>query len=252
VARPEGGDSAALHVLRMDRVYPWETLRTLIDRVPADERRRILRFRRLSDAQRCLVGQLLARELLGLPDGCWPLRRNVYGRPCLDRSVSGLGDFNLSHSGPWVALACTPQGVIGVDVEVERDVSPDLMRLVYTPEEQAPLAGGSGPGFRAAFFRQWTLKESFIKAVGCGLSLPLHAFSVDASEPERILLRWTTGSSTTLRWRFRHSTALGPACHVAVCTEGVEPPRRAALLRLVIERGTPIFVREAAAVDLTT
>jgi 4'-phosphopantetheinyl transferase len=209
-----------------------------------------LRFRRPLDAQRTLIGHLLVRQVLALPDTIWPMRRNRYGRPCLDRAVNGVADFNLSHSGPWVALACCPTGRVGVDIEVERDVSPDLMRLVYTREEQAALEGRSWSGFRDGFFRQWTLKESFIKAVGCGLSFPLLAFAVGVGAAEEIRLRWTDGGRTASRWRFCHSTSLAPGCHLAVCTDGLEPPRRAWRIRLVVEADEPVFVREPAALDL--
>lgn len=246
-ARADAG--AALFVVRIDRPLASETVCRLLARVPEQERRRILRFRQPLDAQRSLIGHLLAREVLGVGDTLSPMRRNGYGRPCLDRPVNGICDLNVSHSGPWVALACCRTGHVGVDVEVERDVGRELMDLVYTRGEQARLDGRSWPGFRAGFFRQWTLKESFIKAVGCGLSFPLLAFSVDLGE--EIRLRWTHGDRVAPRWRFLHSTALAPECHLAVCTDGHEPPRRAWRLRLLVDGGEPVFLRDAAALDLT-
>jgi 4'-phosphopantetheinyl transferase len=238
---------AALFVLRMDRAFSSETLGRLSARLPEPERQRIMRFRRPVDAQRSLLAHLLVRELLAGTGGAPPLRRDGYGRPRLDRPVNGIRDLNVSHSGPWVALACCSAGRVGVDVEVERDVGPELAEMVFTPDEQAGL-GAPVRGFREGFFRQWTLKESFVKAVGCGLSLPLLAFSVEGDE--EIRLRWTRGGSARSRWRFVHSNALGPDCHLAVCTEGCEPPRYAQPLRLLVDGEGPVFVSEPATLDL--
>ena len=74
-------------------------------------------------------------------------------------------DFNLSHSGPWVALA-VGEGPVGVDVEWFR---PDLpMEKIaarhFTPEERRLADTPEG------FLRIWTAKESYLKRLGKGLA----------------------------------------------------------------------------------
>lgn len=75
--------------------------------------------------------------------------------------------FNLSHAGDYAA-AVFDEGEVGIDVEQVRRVNVNVMRRQFTAEENAYLL--SEPD---AFLRLWTRKESYCKAVGEGLHLPL-------------------------------------------------------------------------------
>ena len=83
-------------------------------------------------------------------------------------------DFNLSHSGPYVACAVSAPGSVGIDVEAINHRM-DYVRIldhVASTAERAWLAA-KGPGeARRAFFRLWVLKEAYAKARGDGLNLP--------------------------------------------------------------------------------
>ena len=80
--------------------------------------------------------------------------------------------FNLSHAGDYAA-AVFDEGEVGIDVEQARRVNVNVMRRQFTAEENAYLL--SEPD---AFLRLWTRKESYCKAVGEGLHLPLSSFDV--------------------------------------------------------------------------
>lgn len=80
--------------------------------------------------------------------------------------------FNLSHAGDYAA-AVFDEGEVGIDVEQVRRVNVNVMRRQFTAEENAYLL--SEPD---AFLRLWTRKESYCKAVGEGLHLPLSSFDV--------------------------------------------------------------------------
>jgi 4'-phosphopantetheinyl transferase len=67
---------------------------------------------------------------------------------------------------------------VGVDAEAS-DRSVDTLGLAkrfFAPGEARLLASLPTERRIDAFYRLWTLKESFIKAVGQGLSIPLDAF----------------------------------------------------------------------------
>lgn len=99
------------------------------------------------------------------------LAETVLGKPYLAQ-YPGV-QFNLSHSGPWGVCALSDFPV-GVDVEMIRPLRRDVAKRFFTAVEQEHLSRCPAE----EFFRLWTRKESFVKAVGRGFSLGLDRFSV--------------------------------------------------------------------------
>lgn len=143
-----------------------------------NERERIGRFRRYEDALRGLMSKILLRfiivSLLGKQNNSISFSTNDYGKPFL----AGESDFhfNLSHSGDWVVCAVDNMPV-GIDVEKIHDVDLNLSERFFSEEEHKYLLAMESSRRREAFFELWTLKESYIKADGRGLSIPLNSFS---------------------------------------------------------------------------
>lgn len=89
--------------------------------------------------------------------------------------------FNLSHcDGLAVCLLSSTE--CGVDAECRRQVRPGILRKVFTSEEQQLVLGSFDPDLE--FMKIWTLKESYVKAIGRGLAYPLReiAFSKIGAE----------------------------------------------------------------------
>ncbi len=79
--------------------------------------------------------------------------------------------FNLSHCSGLAV--CLFSGVeCGVDCESIRKYKPRTAQRVCTPQEIAALQTAENPDL--LFTRFWTLKESYVKAIGIGISHPLH------------------------------------------------------------------------------
>ena len=78
--------------------------------------------------------------------------------------------FSLSHC-PGLAACLVAPAVCGVDAEAIRPLRARVLRRAFSPDEQAQVLGSPCPD--EAFFRLWTLKESYLKATGTGLSFPL-------------------------------------------------------------------------------
>lgn len=82
---------------------------------------------------------------------------------------------NLSHSWEYAVCAVHDKPV-GVDIQYMSECDMKLAERFFTPEETEMISRAKDT--KAAFFEIWTKKESFVKAVGCGLSIPLSSFSV--------------------------------------------------------------------------
>ena len=85
--------------------------------------------------------------------------------------------FNLSHTSGLVACAVADRRLIGVDVEpVGRPGIEDVVACHFSPAERDHLAACTPNERTARFSELWTLKESYLKAIGAGLSHPLTTF----------------------------------------------------------------------------
>lgn len=112
------------------------------------------------------------------------------GKPVLEATGERLPPcFNLTHSGELCLIAISERGAVGVDVEAIRE-RPHRDRLVETrlaPSEADEILGCSGDERTRAFYRCWTRKEAYLKALGLGLTGDLGAFAVSASARPALL-----------------------------------------------------------------
>jgi 4'-phosphopantetheinyl transferase len=80
--------------------------------------------------------------------------------------------FNISNSGDCCIFAFSKNGEVGIDIEKIRPLN-DLDELIernFTPNEQIYINKNSTDR-QSRFFKFWTLKESFLKAIGEGMRL---------------------------------------------------------------------------------
>jgi hypothetical protein len=92
--------------------------------------------------------------------------------------------FNLSHSGGMGLIGWARDRELGVDVERWRELRDEaaLVRRFFSQAEIAAYEALPEAQRRAGFFRCWTRKEAYVKAVGRGLGLPLHSFDVNLEQ----------------------------------------------------------------------
>ena len=69
-----------------------------------------------------------------------------------------------------------------------REVDIEIADRYFAPEEVASAARAADEKQKQRFFEYWTLKESYIKARGMGLSIPLERFAFHLEDPEQIRL----------------------------------------------------------------
>jgi 4'-phosphopantetheinyl transferase len=150
-----------------------------------EERGKEFRFYFPDDQRRYLVTRAMVRTVLSkyldVAPTDWRFATNSYGRPeiaNLTRAECGLC-FNISHTRGLIALAVTKHRELGVDVENvrTREVSIEIADRFFARAEVAELATIPAERQQDRFFEYWTFKESYIKARGMGLSIPLGQFS---------------------------------------------------------------------------
>lgn len=145
--------------------------------VSEKQKKRILSFHYREDQERTLVGDVLSRTLLskktGIPNHLLKFYNGEYGKPYLKGKVNYA--FNVSHSGTWVVCALDDL-CVGVDVEKVQKVELELAKRCFCYEEYCYLRDLKKDEREKSFYSLWTLKESYIKYWGRGLSIPLNSF----------------------------------------------------------------------------
>jgi 4'-phosphopantetheinyl transferase len=191
----------------------------------ADEVARAARFVRPEDATAFRAARAGLRRVLGQyldrPPQALSFSYGAEGKPAL----AGGPAFNLSHSGGWAALAVTEEVRMGVDIEAHRPVEAAVAERFFSPAERALLAPLQGAAWQQGFFRCWTRKEAFLKALGRGLRRPLDSFDVTLGAEARIT-RIAEGGE--LDWQLI-DLATGPGFAGAVAIEACGRPVRIAL-----------------------
>jgi len=198
-------DDAALHpsfvtqsptgvTLAADELHVWvvplhgdpETLGAHLSRA---ERQRLERFHFADHRRRYQIGHGALRAILGAYMGIEPAAVEFVQGPRGKPYLAGKGPyFNLSHSGKLAMIGLAPVE-LGLDVEKVRHLESltEIARKHFSPSEFEALSALQGDARELAFYRCWTRKEAYIKAIGEGLSMPLDIFDVSLCEEPKFL-----------------------------------------------------------------
>lgn len=156
-------DDDELFAVYLSEVSPWRREKT--------EAVRPRRSKNLSLAATLALDAGLRELGLREKDRVYGLNR--WGKPCFtDRSDI---HFSLTHSGAFAAAAVSVSPV-GCDAEAFRAADMSVARRFFHPEEVSFIEAQEDRS--TAFCRLWTLKESFVKALGTGLYTPLSSFRI--------------------------------------------------------------------------
>ena len=109
--------------------------------------------------------------------------KNKHGKPRLRTGITDIPlFFNLSHAGGVTACAVVLDHEIGIDVEDStRKIDINIANRFFSKQECGVLGQTREAEKIGVFFDFWTLKESYIKSKGRGLSIPLDKFSFTIS-----------------------------------------------------------------------
>ena len=210
-----------IDAVKLTHPIPAETFRRLLPYVGLERREAIGRFRFVEDAQRSLIADLLARTVIGRRLGRTNEEivfiREPNRKPRLKEA--GEFEFNLSHSGAWILCASDFEPV-GADVEIIRNFEWDDLKDTLSSEERARLDPSSRMDWRILFAAHWTIKESYLKAVGAGLSIPPSELSATIEDDTVRLSR----NGRPIPGIFIRTYAPDPEHRAAVCSLRETPP----------------------------
>ncbi len=154
-----------------------------------DEKQRTERYRFDIHRQRFAISRGRLREILAEFGHCDPVdinfKKTRFGKPFIAKP-EGLNRlyFNASKSGSIGGVAISRTGPVGLDIEQHqsannRDIDMIVQHEFTTDELNWYLRHPAGIERERAFYRLWTCKEAYLKALGLGLGGGLNEFSID-------------------------------------------------------------------------
>lgn len=226
-------------VLHAHQVHIWQAalpqldaqaLHDAMDLLSPPERAQHARFHFEKDRHcylvtRCMVRTVLSRYVPQIAPRDWVFAPGPYGRPeiaNLQPAAQALC-FNLSHCDGLVVLAVTAGRAVGIDVEnTSRHAPLEVADHFFSPREAQALRSLPATEQALRFWELWTLKESYIKARGMGVSLPLAQFSIDLGTPGRVAIAFDGIADDPAAWQLWHYQ-VGPHHRVALCLQRAGP-----------------------------
>lgn len=187
---------------------------------------RARRFRFERDRRRFTVARGVLRTLLGqylgIDSRSIEFSYASHGKPFLAGALSAQRlYFNVSHSGELALYAIAREREVGVDIELVHtiDDAQQIAERFFSLAENAALRALPAEVKEEAFFTCWTRKEAYIKALGEGLSLPLHEFDVSLTPGEPARFLGAVDREHALRWTLRELDP-APGYVAALVAEG--------------------------------
>ncbi len=166
-----------------------------------DEQKRADKCVQEPDRKRYIIGRTALRRLLGQylhssPE-TFAFQTGLHGKPYLNGGSIDSGHsgtlsrplpihFNISHSGDMIALAFCLDSPVGIDIEKIRDSSymAGIIRRFFHPSERLLFSRLNEIQKKESFFRHWTVREAFLKALGTGFSVSPDSFCVEAARTQ--------------------------------------------------------------------
>lgn len=169
-------------VARLD-AGPDET-RSLESCLSITERERAAKFHFERDRRRFIVARARLREELAARLGVSAQQVEfAYGDNGKPRLANQALQFSVSHCDDVALFAFSHDAEVGVDIEAIRPVrEADAIAVqFFSPLEHAGYAALAPRDRLLGFFRVWTRKEAYVKALGVGFSMALERFDLSVA-----------------------------------------------------------------------
>ena len=161
-----------------------EETRSLESCLSSAERERAAKFHFERDRRRFIVARARLREELAARLGVSARQVEfAYGDNGKPRLANQALQFSVSHCDDVALFAFSHDAEVGVDIEAIRPVrEADAIAVqFFSPLEHAGYAALAPRDRLLGFFRVWTRKEAYVKALGVGFSMALERFDLSVA-----------------------------------------------------------------------
>ena len=193
-----------------------QTVQSLTSTLPLPVQSKLSKISNPVNRTRSAIGELLSSWALsrfkGIKPGEAVISYGKNGKPFLESHPDI--HFNISHSGEYVVCAVADHEV-GIDVERVRAYNHRVAERFFSKAELADLEALEGENRLNYFFVLWTIKESYLKALGRGLTKSLSSFTVAGNGNGYYI----SENSETLNYAVK-SLMLPGGYYLAVCIKG--------------------------------
>lgn len=166
-------------VVNINGIEHFKQLECFMEEISPERRKVIEKYVFEKNKIQSMIAELLLRYILRTQYGMnreeIEFEYSEYGKPFLKGRYKQIC-FNLSHSGDFVVCSVGTSNM-GIDVErLKKDKISFARRVLSEEEKQVWERKGIDEQIRM-FYRLWTLKESYSKYVGKGLTIPFETLS---------------------------------------------------------------------------
>lgn len=143
-----------------------------------DRKKKAKKYCYFDDTKRCICAEILLKYCLYKQfdyKGDINIEYNQFGKPFM-KKIKNFS-FNISHSGDWVVCAYG-KSELGVDIEKIQSKTTEIIEKCFSKYEQEYVNNSFGKERENRVIQIWTLKESYIKYFGIGLTKRLNSYSV--------------------------------------------------------------------------
>ncbi|XP_027364373.1 L-aminoadipate-semialdehyde dehydrogenase-phosphopantetheinyl transferase-like [Abrus precatorius] len=184
--------------------------------LPSHHHSSVIRFLKMEDKKRALVSRMLqyalVYDLFQIPFSRILIQRTPQGKPYLDYDKLDLRfpnfNFNVSHHGDYVAIASEPVCLVGIDIvsyavpqgETISEFIQFFSSYFSNLEWNNIVNAGTSDDVLIEFYRYWSLKEAYVKAIGSGLTEGLN--KVEFSHTSWTNISAKMDGKVMTEWRF--------------------------------------------------
>ncbi|TQR39691.1 4'-phosphopantetheinyl transferase superfamily protein [Lysinibacillus sphaericus] len=165
-----------IYLSKINPALSQQIFNDLLQIISKENREKCQRFKFKEDALRTLYGELIVRHFLSKH---FSLKNKNIGILKSDAGKPYIKDFpirfNISHAGDFVVCAFSEQE-IGIDIEQIEEIDLEIAKRFFCQCEYEDLLVQRTTDRLDYFYSLWTLKESYMKWLGYGISIPLDSF----------------------------------------------------------------------------